>query len=659
MLDETTADIDRPKRTEVVLSIVIVSYNVRHYLAQCLDSVRHAAEYLEAECEVWVVDNASKDDSVFYVRQNYPWVKLIENPINVGFSKANNQAITQATGRYTLILNPDTIVAEDAFNDVVQFWEDQPYIGAIGPMLLDAQGRFAPESKRGLPTLKAAAYKMVGISKLFPKSAVFNSYYLGHTPIDHAQPIEVLSGACMFVQTALLQELGGFDERFFMYGEDIDLSYRITKAGFENWYLPSVKVLHYKGESTKRGSTKYIQSFYGAMALFAEKHFSSGQASTYKLLTRMLIALRMALAFFQNAVAKGILPLLDGALAYGSYVFIKRFWQHNALTGAFIDYPPSYIRFVVPCYVLLWVFGIWLSGGYDKPYRPRHALRGIALSTGLILIVYALLPEDLRYSRVLLLLGAGASALWAIALRAVLAGMAQKSFPEQPKTLIVAENETEATQMQALLLQTGMPIRYLRKLQPQETMTNLAQSVLDLGAEQVVVSSRISSTQLFDLIQSVAALASPQKPLPVYRIAQTDGHALLGKSFLVDPSDVFTLPSYTSLAAPGPRRAKRLFDIGLSISMLLFFLLLYLGWRNYYKALKRVLSVLVGGKTFIGYALSPNSPQSNSLPPLKPGILPLKTTWDNAVEVNLAYAKFYSVRTDWEELRQRWRELGD
>jgi GT2 family glycosyltransferase len=638
--------------------VVIVSYNVRHYLTQCLDSVRHAAELIDGEVEVWVVDNASKDDSVHYIQKNYPWVKLIANEANTGFSKANNQAITQAKGKYTLILNPDTIVAEDAFVNALSFWEGKPHIGAIGPMLLDAQGRFAPESKRGLPTLQAAAYKMVGISKLFPKSAVFNSYYLGHTSPDEAQPIEVMSGACMFVQTPLLQELGGFDERFFMYGEDIDLSYRITKAGFQNWYLPSVKVLHYKGESTKRGSTKYIQSFYGAMALFAEKHFSSGQASTYKLLTRTLITLRMALAFFQNAVAQGILPLLDGALAFGSYVLIKRFWQHNALTGAFIDYPPSYIRFVVPCYVLLWLLGIWLSGGYDKPYRPRHALRGIALSTALILIVYALLPEDLRYSRVLLLLGAGASALWAIALRAFLAGMAQNSFPEQPKTLIVAENETEATQMQALLLQTGMPIRYLGELQPQDSMTNLAQSVLDLGAQQVVVSSQISSTQLFDLIQSVASLATSQKPLPVYRIAQTDGHALLGKSFLVDPSDVFTLPSYTSLAAPGPRRSKRLFDIALAFSMLVGLPILAFRWRNPIKALGNLFAVLFGNKTFIGY--SPIGKSANhTLPSLKPATLPLKTSPTNAAEVNLAYGKFFTLKIDWEELRQRWRELGD
>ncbi len=253
------------------LSIVIVNYNVRHYLWQCLDSVRRASAGLDVE--VWVVDNASTDDSIAYLRQYFPDVHYIENTENVGFSKANNAAIRQATGDFVLLLNPDTFVAEDTLRQCLSFMEAHPRCGAIGIHMLNRDGSFARESRRGLPTPATSLYKVMGLCALFPRHPRFGRYYMGHLPEYEEGQIEVISGAFMMLRRTALDEQGLLDEDYFMYGEDIDMSYRIGKGGWECWYIPQ-KMLHYKGESTQDTSLRYIHSFYNAMLIFFHKHFA-------------------------------------------------------------------------------------------------------------------------------------------------------------------------------------------------------------------------------------------------------------------------------------------------------------------------------------------------------------------------------------------------
>jgi GT2 family glycosyltransferase len=249
------------------LSVVIVNYNVMHFLEQCLNSVRKAVKNIESE--VFVVDNNSVDGSVKMVREKFPEVNLIVNPDNRGFSKANNQAIKIAKGEYVLLLNPDTVVEDDTFEKIIKFMDAHEDAGGLGVKMVDGKGKFLPESKRGLPTPAVAFYKIFGLSKLFPKSKIFGQYHLTYLNNDEIHEVDVLSGAFMLIRKPLLDKIGGLDESYFMYGEDIDLSYRITKEGYKNYYFPKTRIIHYKGESTKKSSINYVLVFYQAMIIFA------------------------------------------------------------------------------------------------------------------------------------------------------------------------------------------------------------------------------------------------------------------------------------------------------------------------------------------------------------------------------------------------------
>ena len=253
------------------LSVVIVNYNVSHYLLQCVDSLSHALRGTDSE--VIVVDNHSRDNSVTLLRQYHPEVRIVENLHNLGFAKANNIAIRQSRGEYVLLLNPDTIVSESVVKGVISFLDSHPEAGSAGVRMLNADGTVAPESRRGVPTPMTAFYKLSGLCGMFPNSRRFGRYYLGHLPWDSPQQIEVVSGAFCMLRTSVLKKVGLLDEDYFMYGEDIDLSYRILKSGVTNWYVPET-ILHYKGESTHKSSFRYVHVFYQAMHIFFRKHFS-------------------------------------------------------------------------------------------------------------------------------------------------------------------------------------------------------------------------------------------------------------------------------------------------------------------------------------------------------------------------------------------------
>ena len=253
------------------LSVVIVNYNVKYYLHQCLCSVEKAAQGIEHE--IFVVDNKSTDGTREFVAPLHPGVHFIWNKENVGFARANNQALRMARGQYILLLNPDTLITEHTLTDLIQLLDTRPDAGASGVRMLDPDGRFAPESRRGIPTPFTAFCKMTGLCRLFPKSRTFGRYYMQYLDASHVNEIEVISGACFFTRLSTLQQSGLLDEDFFMYGEDIDLSYRILQTGLKNLYLPT-PILHYKGESTHESTYRYVQIFYQAMLIFFGKHFS-------------------------------------------------------------------------------------------------------------------------------------------------------------------------------------------------------------------------------------------------------------------------------------------------------------------------------------------------------------------------------------------------
>ena len=244
------------------LTIVIVSYNVRTFVAQCLDSVQKASEGIDG-VEVFVVDNASAADTVSHIGSHYPWVRLIAHDDNLGFSRANNIAIRQTEGEYILLLNPDTIVAEPTLRECVSFMDAHPQAGGLGVRMHNADGSLAPESRRAIPSPWVSCLKMLGFTK---------RYYMSHLSWDEPGRIDVVSGAYFMLRRKALDEVGLLDEDFFMYGEDIDLSYRLLKGGWENWYHPS-DIVHFKGESTQKSSFRYVHVFYQAMLIFFRKHY--------------------------------------------------------------------------------------------------------------------------------------------------------------------------------------------------------------------------------------------------------------------------------------------------------------------------------------------------------------------------------------------------
>ena len=281
------------------LSVIIVNYNVKYHLEQCIRSVQKAADGLEAD--IWVVDNASSDGSVAYLQPIFPEVHFICNEENIGFSKANNQAIRESKGEYVLLLNPDTIVAEDTLKGCVDFLDAHPKVGATGVRMLNADGTFAPESRRGLPTPFTSFCKMSGLSALFPKSRTFGRYYMKYLNENEANPIDVISGAFNMLRRKALDQVGLLDEDFFMYGEDIDLSYRMILGGWQNYYLPYY-ILHYKGESTQKSSFRYVHVFYNAMLIFFNKHFGRKY---------MMIGYLVRLAVVFRAILDMLIRLLD------------------------------------------------------------------------------------------------------------------------------------------------------------------------------------------------------------------------------------------------------------------------------------------------------------------------------------------------------------
>jgi GT2 family glycosyltransferase len=306
------------QRPTMILSVVIVSYNVKYFLEQCLSSLKKAIEGIPAlAAEVFIIDNASSDGSPDFLEPLFPDFHFIRNKENIGFARANNEMIRGCKGEFVLFLNPDTIVAEDSLAVCISFLRDHADAGALGVRMIDGAGRFLRESKRGFPYPATSFFKMTGLSRLFPRSKIFSSYYMGHLDDDSTQKVEVLSGAFMMIKKSVLDKTGGFDEQFFMYAEDIDLSYRIDKAGLSNYYLPATTIIHFKGESTQK-DIRYVKMFYSAMQLFIKKHFGRNGPS-FRLNTLIIgLRLRQVLSVLQLPFKKST----DGPKT-GMSVFIR------------------------------------------------------------------------------------------------------------------------------------------------------------------------------------------------------------------------------------------------------------------------------------------------------------------------------------------------
>jgi GT2 family glycosyltransferase len=649
----------------VKLSVVIVNYNVCYFLEQTLLSVRAAAAALGEPVEVFVVDNNSADHSVAMVRARFPEVILLENKDNPGFSKANNQALRLATGQYQLLLNPDTLVEEASFRRCCAFLDAHPRCGGLGVQMLDGQGQFLPESKRGLPTPAVAFYKVFGLAALFPRSRTFGRYHLGFLDKNQAHEVAVLSGAFMLLRQAALAQVGLLDEDYFMYGEDIDLSYRLTRGGWQNWYFPGVRILHYKGESTKRTSVNYVLVFYQAMVIFARKHFAASRASVFSLLINAAIWLRASLALSQRLATTATPVLLDASLLYAGMYALKVYWETNQ-KHVRTPYPPQYMLVAVPLYIGAWLATTWLSGGYDRPTRSSRMVRGVAVGTVLISAVSNFF-DSWRFSKALIVLGGG----WAVAAlvgRRLLRHGSLRLSEARPKILAIVGSAAESQRVRQLLAQAQVPAKVVGYIAP-EALTPAGLSPADyLGTvaelpallrlygltELVFCGQNLPASQIIGLMASL-----PAHPPVAYKILPAGSRYIIGSSRKDAPGDYYALDRSWQLSQPAQRRNKRLLDL---VACLVVGLLSpVLVWVQHRPAglLPHLGQVLRGRRHWVGLRYLPEAaarPAVLSPADVAPVGAPLTEAARHRLE--LRYAQDYEPGLDLVALWRGWRALG-
>lgn len=569
------------------LSVVIVNYNVKHFLEQCLNSVFSSEtirKNFQLSLEVFVVDNNSVDGSVEMVRERFPQVHLIANTDNPGFAKANNQALRQSTGDYLLLLNPDTIVEKDTLVKCVDFMTQHPDCGGLGVKMINGEGKFLKESKRGFPTPETSFYKISGLIKLFPHHRKVAAYYMGHLSDDETNEIDVLPGAFIMLSCAAYDKVGDLDESYFMYGEDIDFSWRIKLAGFKNYYFPETRIIHYKGESTKKGSMNYVYTFYNAMAIFARKYFSGNNARLYISLINMAIWARAAVSFLSRILRRVAQPLVDFLVAYGGFVAIKQLWATYWAEN--ISYYPSvYTWAVIPFYIVFMMLVSWLYGGYDKPVRIGRMARGMGMGCLLLLVFYSLLDETMRYSRMVLLLGSAWSILSAIAIRI------PKLRKHTDNTLLVGSSE-ETHRVEQLIRNYGIDTQLIEHADLSKEL-QLEERIRIFKITDVVFCGRDIQTQ-----EIISQMASLQATGVRFKIVPSDSDIIIGSNAISSEEDLFSVDINT-IDTPFNRRNKRLFDILSSLVLLILSPFHIWFQKNKKTVYPHLFQVLIGRKSWV------------------------------------------------------------
>ena len=638
------------------LSVVIVNYNVEYFLEQCLYSVRRAMQGIEGE--VFVVDNSSVDGSLKMLAQKFPEVKVIANKENVGFSRANNQAIRVSTGEYVLLLNPDTVVEDDTFSKCLDFMDSHPDAGGLGVKMVDGKGQFLPESKRGLPTPMTAFYKMFGLCKIFPHSKRFARYYMGHLSNDETNEVEILAGAFMLMRKETLDKVGLLDETFFMYGEDIDLSYRITQGGYKNYYFPETRIIHYKGESTKKTSVNYVFVFYRAMEIFAKKHFGNSWAKSFSFLINMAIYVKAFFALVSQFFHKAAIPFLDAVLGYGGLAAISYFWGRGPIYEGTGTYPILLFAAVLPIYVLIWLLTTYFTGGYDKPYSITKAILGVAFGSAVILVFYALLPESLRFSRALILFGMLWLALEMSLTRFIGILLGNENFQSMrtaKKRFLVIGSPEETQRVNSLLESTSIKPDFIGLVSsetqgeaPEGFIGNLSQvpDIIEIYriTEVIFCSKDVSHQVIIDKMVDWHASHVD------YKIAPEDSLSIIGSNSINTRGDLYTV-DIKAIDTESNRRNKRLFDFITSVFSIIFWLPLTLVVKKPVRFLKDAILVLLGRRTWVGYC-SP-ADETQKLPKIRKGIFNPATHLDKTDvdsdlvnQLNLFYARDYTIWKD-------------
>ena len=643
------------------LSVIIVNYNVKYFLEQCLCSVIKACKNIDTE--IIVVDNYSTDGSKEFLLSRFPSVKFIWNDANTGFAKANNQALAFAEGGYILFLNPDTIVPEDCFEQSIAFFGSHPDAGALGVRMIDGAGKFLKESKRAFPSPLTSLYKLSGLTKLFPHSKIFARYHLGHLPENENHEVDVLAGAYMMIPKKVLDITGSFDETFFMYGEDVDLSYRIQKAGYKNYYYAQLTIIHFKGESTKKGSLNYVRLFYSAMSLFVKKHYSGGRAGVFNFLIQSGIFLRAILSVIGKFLKTIGLPLIDAAIIFMSFWCIKYLW--STFVRKEVNYSPNMLIIAFPIFTVIFLIASYYSGLYDKGYKQSQLNRSTAMASLVLLSGYALLPENIRFSRGILVFGIIMAYAVTRLLRWLFIRWNLLSRIEEDdghRQTIVVAGEKDFSTVTAMMQRAGMPEKVLGRVNDSLTSSSRALGSIH-QLNHLVKMYPVKEIIFCEDILSFKEIINTIQQLPDgvrNKFHASGSRSIVGSNNKDVSGEYLSNSEQYTINDPVNKRNKNLLDAVVALIFLLSFPVHLITQKKPFQFFKNVFAVLFMQRTWVGYAAP-----ANKLPAIKKGILtstalPAAMNDLPAESLHLSdewYATFYSAATDIKKIIRGYKYL--
>jgi GT2 family glycosyltransferase len=595
----------------------------------------------------------------------FPGVKFITNDDNAGFAKACNQGLAASSGELILFLNPDTIVPEDCFNKCINFFKTTKDAGALGVKMIDGSGHFLKESKRSFPSPMTSLYKLFGLSRLFPRSRTLSKYHLGYIEENENNEIDVLAGAFMLIKKEVLEKVGGFDEIFFMYGEDVDLSYRIQKAGYKNYYFAESTIIHFKGESTKKGSMNYVRLFYNAMSIFVRKHYGGSRAGVFNFLIHIAIWFRAALTAVGSFIRRLGLPLIDAGIILVSFWIMKNIWGSYVRPEIQYDYQLLWIAF--PVYTVFYLITAYYAGLYDKWYKRSELVSASFISIVVLLAGYALLPEQYRFSRAIVLFGA----LLAFVLISILRGILIKTEVignnneknDRDNTIIIASPE-EYTQVMQILKEANLHQRVLGRVAVEDNdlssigfYKNLASLTSSLPVKEVIFCN--GNLSFSGIITEIGKLPAGVNA----KIHSTGSSSIVGSNSKDSLGEAVSKENGFNLANPRNRRLKRLIDVSVALMALVTFPIQLFIIKKPFSFLKNCFHVLLAKKTWIGYSTG-----EKNIPFLRKAIItcngiPVSATQKLPAEslqmMDYWYARDYEPVTDIKLIWRKYRQLGD
>jgi len=633
--------------TVLDISIIIVNYNVEYFLEQCLNSVLLAGQ--QVNYEVIVIDNNSSDGSIDMLKVKFPQVTCIHNAVNVGFSKANNQGIKISKGKYILLLNPDTVIDEQTLLKINLRMNSDEKIGGLGVRMVDGKGIFLPESKRGLPTPSVAFYKIFGISTLFKKSKRFGRYHLSYLDEFEENEVDILSGAFMFMRKEVLDEIGLLDETFFMYGEDIDLSYRILKAGYKNIYFPETTIIHYKGESTKKSSVNYVFVFYRAMIIFAKKHFRENNALLFSIAINSAIYLRASIEILRRIITIAAPIVINAVIVLGGLFALTNQWKIRD-----ISFPEEAYYLLIPLYYIVWSINYLILGAFDEPIKLIKQFRAAIVGTIIILVFYALLPKELQFSRLYILIGACWFFSWNILNRALLNLFNGKGLTlnrTSKRRFLVVGDEQEFHRVKGIIQQNFLSIDAVI---PLAIGKNFKDSIGDIRQIQQIINDNKIDEVIF-CAKNLAAgkiitmMTSIKSTTIDFKIAQPDAQFIIGSNSIDAGGEMYVL-NLSALNNPGNLRSKRLVDVVVALCCLVCLPLIIFGYKHKKRLILNLFDVLLARKTLVGFFENKKA-NDIQLPQLKKGLITYMDDFNqldesNIDKVNLIYCRDYSLLKD-------------